>query len=107
MVINKLASGYGDIAVAALGIVKKIEMLPMSLCQGMLPLGAYNYASKNLGRMKEGSGRPASAAWVLLCSTCWFLSCVHRLLSGFLLTTHRLFPWARYFRGQTAFLLRS
>ena len=48
MVINKLASGYGDIAVAALGIVKKIEMLPMNagmgLCQGMLPLGAYNYA---------------------------------------------------------------
>ena len=29
MVINKLASGYGDIPVAALGIVKKIEMLPV------------------------------------------------------------------------------
>lgn len=57
MVINKLASGYGDIAVAALGIVKKIEMLPMNvgmgLCQGMLPLVAYNYASKDFGRMKE------------------------------------------------------
>lgn len=57
MVINKLASGYGDIPVAALGIVKKIEMLPMNvgmgLCQGMLPLVAYNYASKNFARMKE------------------------------------------------------
>lgn len=57
MVINKLASGYGDIPVAALGIVKKIEMLPMNvgmgLCQGMLPLVAYNYAAKNFRRMKE------------------------------------------------------
>lgn len=57
LVINKLASGYGDIPVAALGIVKKIEMLPMNvgmgLCQGMLPLVAYNYAAKNFKRMKE------------------------------------------------------
>ena len=57
MVINKLASGYGDIPVAALGIVKKIEMLPMNvgmgLCQGMLPLVAYNYAAKNFKRMKD------------------------------------------------------
>lgn len=57
MLINKLASGYGDIPVAALGIVKKIEMLPMNvgmgLCQGMLPLVAYNYAAKNFARMKE------------------------------------------------------
>lgn len=57
MVINKLASGYGDIPVAALGVVKKIEMLPMNvgmgLCQGMLPLVAYNYAAKNFQRMKD------------------------------------------------------
>lgn len=57
MVINKLASGYGDIPVAALGIVKKIEMLPMNvgmgLCQGMLPLVAYNYAAKNFKRMQD------------------------------------------------------
>lgn len=57
MLINKLASGYGDIPVAALGIVKKIEMLPMNvgmgLCQGMLPLVAYNYAAKNVRRMKQ------------------------------------------------------
>lgn len=57
LVINKLASNYGDIPVAALGIVKKVEMLPMNvgmgLCQGMLPLVAYNYAAKNFKRMKE------------------------------------------------------
>ena len=41
--INNLASGYGDIPVAAFGIVKKIDMLPlnigMGLAQGMAPGG--------------------------------------------------------------------
>ncbi len=56
IMINKLSSGYGDIPVAAIGIVKKIDMLPMNvgmgLCQGMMPLVAYNYASGNYKRMK-------------------------------------------------------
>ncbi len=57
MVINKLSSGYDDIAVAAIGVVKKIDMLPMNigmgLCQGMMPLVAYNYSAKNYKRMKS------------------------------------------------------
>lgn len=57
MTINHLVSGYGDIPVAAFGIVKKIDMLPMNvgmgLCQGMMPLIAYNYAAKNYKRMKS------------------------------------------------------
>ena len=57
MTANNLASGYGDIPVAAIGLVKKINMLPMNvgmgLCQGMLPLVAYNYAAKNYKRMKS------------------------------------------------------
>ena len=55
--LNRLASGYGDIPVAALGIVKKIDMLPlnvgMGLCQGMMPLVAYNYSAKNYKRMRD------------------------------------------------------
>lgn len=55
MVTNNLAAGYGDIPVAAIGIVKKVEMLPHNvgtgLCQGMIPLIAYNYSSKNYKRM--------------------------------------------------------
>lgn len=54
-VINKLMSGYDDFAVAAMGIVKKIDMLPMNvgmgLCQAMVPLVAYNYSAKNYKRM--------------------------------------------------------
>ncbi len=56
-VINKLSSAYGDIPIAALGIVKKIDIIPMSvgmgLSQGMLPLVAYNYSSNNYDRMKH------------------------------------------------------
>jgi Na+-driven multidrug efflux pump len=44
---------------AAMGVVKKIDMLPMNigmgLCQGMLPLVAYNYAAGNYKRMKAVS----------------------------------------------------
>ena len=54
---NNLTSSYGDIELAAYGIVQKADMLPlnigMGLCQGMMPLVAYNYASKNYSRMKS------------------------------------------------------
>lgn len=60
IVINNLTAGYsnlyGDVPVAAVGIAKKIDMLPMNvgmgLCQGMMPLVAYNFASGNYKRMK-------------------------------------------------------
>ena len=57
IVIVKLASGYGDIPVAAYGVVKKIDQLPlnvsMGLCQGFMPLVGYNYASGNYKRMRK------------------------------------------------------
>lgn len=57
MVIVKLAAGYGDIPVAAYGVVKKIDQLPlnvsMGLCQGFMPLVGYNYASENYKRMRK------------------------------------------------------
>ena len=56
-VVNKLTSGYNDYAVAAMGIVKKVDMLPMNvgmgLCQAMVPLVAYNYSTGNYRRMKS------------------------------------------------------
>ena len=55
IVIDKLMSGYGDIALAAVGIVLKVERLPLNvgigICQGMMPLVAYNYASGDRKRM--------------------------------------------------------
>ncbi|MEE1086675.1 MAG: MATE family efflux transporter [Schaedlerella sp.] len=57
IVINKLSSGHGDIELAAIGIVLKVERIPLNIgigiCLGMMPLVAYNYAAKNEKRMKE------------------------------------------------------
>ncbi len=55
IVIDRLMSGYNDIALAAVGIVLKVERLPLNLgvgiCQGMMPIIAYNYSAKNFRRM--------------------------------------------------------
>lgn len=57
VVKNNLTANYGDIELAAYGIVMKADMLPlnvgMGLCQGMMPLVAYNYAARNYPRMKS------------------------------------------------------
>ena len=57
IIIDKLASGYGDIPLAAIGIVLKAERLPLNigigLCQGMMPLAGYNYSSGNFRRMHD------------------------------------------------------
>ncbi|MCH5342930.1 MAG: cation transporter, partial [Acetatifactor sp.] len=57
VVIDKLMASYGDIALAAVGIVLKAERLPLNvgigICQGMMPLVAYNYSAKNHERMQN------------------------------------------------------
>ena len=57
IIIDRLAAGHGDIPLAAVGIVLKAERLPLNigigLCQGMMPLAAYNYSSGNFKRMSE------------------------------------------------------
>lgn len=73
IVINRLASGHGDIELAAMGIVLKVERLPLNIgigiCLGMTPLVAYNYASGNHKRMKEffASARIAGLVISILC----------------------------------------
>ena len=77
IMLNNLTSGYsylyGDVPVAAVGIAKKIDMLPMNvgmgLCQGMMPLVAYNYSSGNYKRMRSftTAARNAGIAFALLC----------------------------------------
>ncbi len=57
MFLNAKMAFYGAEAVAALGIVMKAERLPnavcVGLCQGMMPIIAYNYTAKNKKRMNE------------------------------------------------------
>jgi len=57
IVINRLASSHGDFQLAAMGIVLKVERLPLNIgigiCLGMVPLVAYNYAAQNHDRMRR------------------------------------------------------
>lgn len=68
IVINRLASGHGDIELAAIGIVLKVERLPLNIgigiCLGMMPLVAYNYASGGLQKDESffRDGTPPGAA---------------------------------------------
>lgn len=57
IVIDRLMSGYSNVALAAVGIVLKAERLPLNvgigICQGMVPIVAYNYAARNYKRMQS------------------------------------------------------
>ncbi|MBR2801579.1 MAG: hypothetical protein IKE21_03140 [Erysipelotrichaceae bacterium] len=55
--LNKLASAHSDLVLAGMGIVMKVERIPnavnIGICQGMLPIVAYNYSSGDHERMKK------------------------------------------------------
>ncbi|MBQ8094125.1 MAG: hypothetical protein IJ242_11195 [Clostridia bacterium] len=55
--VNILAAAHNDLILAAMGIVMKVERIPnainVGLCQGMLPIVAFNYSSGNRTRMRE------------------------------------------------------
>ena len=57
VVVDKLMVSYHDLALAAIGIVLKVERFPLNvgigICQGMLPLVAYNYSAGNKKRMED------------------------------------------------------
>lgn len=56
-VLNNFTASYGSDAVAAMGIVQKINMIPLyialGISQGIMPLISYNYAGGNIDRMKK------------------------------------------------------
>ena len=64
---------YATEAIAALGIVKKIDMLPLYVCigisTGLLPMLAYNYAAGNQKRRQQAFrfGCTIAVGFALLC----------------------------------------
>ena len=54
--VNILAAAHNDLVLAGMGIVMKVERVPnainIGICQGMLPIVAYNFTSGNHKRMK-------------------------------------------------------
>ncbi|MBR4157492.1 MAG: cation transporter [Oscillospiraceae bacterium] len=71
--VNILAASHGDLVLAGMGIVLKIERIPnginVGICQGMQPIVSYNYASGDHERMREtiAKGRRTGLIVSLLC----------------------------------------
>ena len=71
--VNIIASGHNDLVLAGMGIVMKVERIPnainLGICQGMLPIVAYNYASGNHSRLQEVI-RTARKSGLLISAVC-------------------------------------
>lgn len=57
LTLNKLMSGYGNEAIAGVGIARKIDLvtlgITLGISQGVVPLIGYNYAQGNYKRMNK------------------------------------------------------
>ncbi|MBQ7677590.1 MAG: cation transporter [Lachnospiraceae bacterium] len=55
--VNMIASAHSDLVLAGMGIVMKVERVPnafnLGICQGAMPIIAYNYSSGAYIRMRE------------------------------------------------------
>ncbi len=71
--VNIIASAHNDLVLAGMGIVMKVERIPnavnVGICQGMLPIVAFNYAADNRARMQE-TIRTARKAGLLVSGVC-------------------------------------
>ncbi len=81
IVINRLVTGYGDhvAPLAAMGIVLKLERIPINVglgvCLGMVPLIAYNFGAGNIKRMSRFASlaRWTIVAFSSLCTILFFV----------------------------------
>lgn len=77
--MNRLLVGYGDNAVAAMGVGMKVGMivvmLQMGLASGVLPILSFNYGAGNMKRVKEcfkKTGATCFGLGVVLTAVCFF-----------------------------------
>ena len=76
VVLDRLMVSYHDLALAAIGIVLKVERFPLNvgvgICQGMMPLVGYNYSAGDSERLRRtmrlslASGLVTAALSILL-----------------------------------------
>lgn len=79
-VLNHFTYSYGAAAVAAMGIVQKINSVPVNVAlggsQGVMPLISYTYASGNHKRMKKAVSfsRTVMLGFLLVCAIVFFVT---------------------------------
>jgi Na+-driven multidrug efflux pump len=105
IVLNRLTVSYGDIPLAAMGIVLKIERIPINIglgvCLGMVPLIAYNYGAGNTERMKQffSLSRLVILSFSGVCAML-FLLFAQPLLASFISDTETVEMGAGFLRGR-------
>lgn len=103
-VLNNFTSAYGADAVAAMGIVQKINMVPMQismgLSQGIMPLISYSYASRNVARMKKTLIFTVKIAmgFILVVSAGYFIG-AEQMIRLFMQNTEIVEYGTRFLRG--------
>ena len=89
--VNKLAAAHDDLVLAAFGIVMKVERIPnavnIGLCQGMMPIVAYNYASGNRERMHAAVCAARSCGLLVSAASIVLLELFARPVSNLFLST--------------------
>ena len=79
IVLNKLTVDYGNVHLAAMGIVLKLERLStnigLGVCLGMVPLVSYNYGSGDFKRMNRFStlARTVIIVFASVCAVLFFI----------------------------------
>lgn len=105
IVINRLTVAYGDIPLAAMGIVLKLERIPVNIglgvCLGMVPLVAYNYASGNTQRMRQFSSlaRAVILAFSCLC-VILFWAFARSIVGAFIADEETMTYGVRFLQGR-------
>ncbi len=105
MVINMLSASHGDLELAAMGIVLKVERLPLNIgvgiCLGMMPLIGYNYASKNFKRMIDffKTSRLAGLGIALVCVVLYRIGAPH-IMQAFISDTETVRLGTEFLRAR-------
>ena len=91
IVLNARMAAHGDMQLAAIGIVLKVERLPnaigIGISQGMLPLVAYNYAAKNKGRMQNAISYARKSGILITFFTVLLYELFARQIAGVFIST--------------------
>lgn len=105
IVINRLVVAYGDVPLAAMGIVLKLERIPIQIglgvCLGMVPLVGYNFGCGNAERMRAFSslGRLAILGFSVLCAVV-FRCFAEKLVGLFIADAETIRLGATFLRGR-------
>ena len=105
MVTNRITVTYGDIPLAAMGIVTKLERIPVNIglgvCLGMVPLVAYNYGAGNKERMGKISSlsRTVVVSFSMIC-VALFLIFAEKIVGSFISNEETIQWGCRFLRGR-------